>query len=320
MRFALLAAKAVLLCLFFVSAAVAQESSPPQLSLSDLDALMEEDERALPSLEGESLVDLIAIVAFFTLAVVSFLKKSTLLKYATMVVAIAYMGFTKGNLVSLVHIFGLLEWSFPIFEHNVSWYVLMIFTLVSTVFWGRLYCGRICAFGALTQLMDKIIPARFRYELPPSVDKKAAYVKYVILAAVLIYFLITKDNFVYKYVEPFWMFTLSGTTVMWVLLTILLLVTVFIRNFYCRYLCSVGAALGVISKFTLFGIKRWKQCDTCKLCEKVCEWGAIEGPKISMAECVRCDDCEILYDDKDRCVHWLMIKKRERQRKAPEQV
>ncbi len=301
-------------CLLLAASGMAQEQAP--LSLADLDALMEEDEQALPSFQGESLIDLIAIIAFFALAVVSFLKKSVPLKYATMVVAIAYMGFTKGNLVSLVHIFGLLEWSFPIFEHNLSWYVLMIFTLLSTVLWGRLYCGRICAFGALTQLMDRIIPARFRYELPPRVEKKAIYLKYVILVAVLIYFLITRDNFVYKYVEPFWMFTLSGSTVMWVLLTILLLVTVFIRNFYCRYLCSVGAALGVISKFTIFGIKRWKQCDTCRLCEKVCEWGAIEGPKISMAECVRCDDCEILYDDKDHCVHWLMIKKRERRRKA----
>ncbi len=315
-----MAAKAVLVCLLITTAALAQEPTSPQLSLSDLDALMEEDEQALPSLEGEALVDFLALIGFLTLAVVSFLKKSTLLKYATMVVAIAYMGFMKGNLVSLVHIFGVLEWSFPIFEHNVSWYLLMIFTVLSTVLWGRLYCGRICAFGALTQLMDKIIPSRFRYELPPQVDKKAIYLKYGILVFVLGYFLITKDNFVYKYVEPFWMFTLSGSTVMWILLTVLLLVTVFIRNFYCRYLCSVGAALGVISNFTVFGIKRWRQCDTCKLCEKACEWGAIEGPKISMAECVRCDDCEILYNDQDRCPHWLMLKKTEAKRQATEQA
>jgi hypothetical protein len=27
-------------------------------------------------------------------------------------------------------------------------------------------------------------------------------------------------------------------------------------------------------------------------------------------ECVRCDDCEILYDDKRRCPHWLLELKR----------
>jgi polyferredoxin len=298
--------------------AQAQQNTPQTLSLADLDAVMEEDESSLPSLDQSQIIDLATLVAFLALAVTSFIKKSTRLKYATMVSAIAYMGFVKGNLVSLVHIFNLAEWSFPIFQYNLSWYVLMIFTVVSTVFWGRLYCGRICAFGALTQLMDRIIPSRFRYELPPRVDRYAIYVKYGILLFALTYFLITDDRFIYKYIEPFWMFTLSGTAVMWVLLAALLLVTVFIRNFYCRYLCSVGAALGVISNVTIFGIKRWKQCETCKLCDKVCEWGAIQGPKISMSECVRCDDCEILYNDKAKCVHWLMLAKNEAKHDTPE--
>jgi polyferredoxin len=188
----------------------------------------------------------------------------------------------------------------------------MIFTVVSTVLWGRLYCGRICAFGALTQLMDRIIPSRFRYELPARFDRKLIYAKYAMLFGAVGYFLVTKDNFIYKYIEPFWMFTLSGTTVMWTLLGLLLLTTVFIRNFYCRYLCSVGAGLGLISNLTLFGIKRWNQCKTCKLCDKTCEWGAIQGLKISKTECVRCDDCEILAADHKRCPHWLMLKKKQR--------
>ncbi len=36
---------------------------------------------------------------------------------------------------------------------------------------------------------------------------------------------------------------------------------------------------------------------TCKICEKACEWGAIQGPKIIASECVRCDDCERIYAD-----------------------
>lgn len=294
----------------------ATQSAGPALSLSDLDALIEDDQDTRPTVTRGMLIDVLALVGFFTLALISFFRKSTPLKYATMVVAIVYMGFMKANLVSIVHIFGLTQWSFPLFEYNVGWYVLMGFTIASTVLWGRFYCGRICAFGALTQLMDKIIPAKYRYELPPAIERRAIYIKYVLLVAVVGYFLITKDNAVYRYVEPFWMFTLSGNTVMWTLLAALLITTVFIRNFYCRYLCMVGAGLGILSNLTVFGIKRWQQCNTCKLCEKECEWGAIEGPKISVSECVRCDDCEILYNDKARCVHWLMIAKAERKAEA----
>ena len=68
--------------------------------------------------------------------------------------------------------------------------------------------------------------------------------------------------------------------------------------------------LGVISNLTVFKIKRWSECKTCKICEKTCEWGAIQGPKIIKSECVRCDDCERLYYDQKKCPHWLIQIKR----------
>ena len=93
------------------------------------------------------------------------------------------------------------------------------------------------------------------------------------------------------------MFSLHGSVVMWTGLAVLLVATVFVRNLYCRFLCPVGAALGMLSNLTVFKIKRWKECNTCKICEKTCQWGAIQGPKIIKSECVRCDDCERLYLD-----------------------
>jgi len=184
------------------------------------------------------------------------------------------------------------------------------------VLWGRLYCGRICAFGALTQALDRILPSRLRIDPPAWLDRRLAYLKYGILGGVLVYFLSTGDFLIYRYVEPFWMFTLNGNAVMWTLVTILLIATVFVRNLYCRYLCSVGAALGLISNFTVFRIKRWGECQTCKICEKACEWGAIDGPKISVAECVRCDDCERIYHDEKKCVHWIVLRKKPRAQTA----
>jgi NosR/NirI family transcriptional regulator, nitrous oxide reductase regulator len=124
---------------------------------------------------------------------------------------------------------------------------------------------------------------------------------------VLAYYVVTHDLLIYRYTEPFWMFSLLGTPMMWTLLAILLGVTLFVRNAYCRFLCPVGATLGLMSYATVFRIKRWSECNTCRICEKACQWGAIEGPKILMTECVRCDDCERLYDDTARCPHWRII-------------
>ena len=290
--------------------AISQPADDQPLSLDDLaalDALLEEDTAAPTIFDAQAITDLVALTLVVLFAFVSFQRKSEPLKVASLVISVAYLGFVKASLVSIVDIFGALQLSLPTFSTAMAYYLLIAITVVSTVLWGRFYCGRVCAFGALTQLMDRIVPSRYRVELPPWLDRRAIYIKYVILFGAILYVLCGGSNLVYRYIEPFWMFTLSGNATMWTLLAVLLLATVFVRNVYCRYLCSVGAGLGLLSSLTVFPIKRWNECQTCKLCEKVCEWGAIQGPTIIKSECVRCDDCERLYADESKCPHWLIL-------------
>jgi NosR/NirI family nitrous oxide reductase transcriptional regulator len=259
---------------------------------------------------GPQAVDLILLTAFLALSLVSFFRKSVRLKLVTFVAAVMYMGFAKSRLVSVVDLFAVADLSLPIFKYTLPSYLLWVFVLGSTVLWGRLYCGRICAFGALTQLMDTVVPKKLRVEVPLAVEQRAAWIKYGLLAGVMVYFIATRDVGVYRYVEPFWMFGLFGTTAMWIGLGVLLVATVFVRNLYCRFLCPVGAMLGIISNLTVFRIKRWSECKTCKICEKTCEWGAIRGPMIVARECVRCDDCERLYLDQQKCPHWIILRRK----------
>ncbi len=224
--------------------------------------------------------------------------------------AVAYLGVYKSQLLSIVNIFGVMGGNLPIFKYNLGWYLFALFAVVTTVLLGRLYCGRICAYGALTQLLDPIVPARFRYDVPLRIERQASKIKYGILGAV-------RD-----------LFSRHARHVDLSLRRAVLdvhrprddgdvdrarraaLATVFVRNLYCRFLCPFGAALGLLSKLTIFGIKRWSECKSCKLCEKTCQWGAIEGPKIIMTECVRCDDCERLYMDQQKCPHWIIIRRK----------
>jgi polyferredoxin len=253
--------------------------------------------------------DLTLFTAFAALALVGFFRKSEALKYVTLVVAVAYLGFAKSQLISVVNIYGALTGNLPVFHYSLAWYLFAGFTVVSTVLWGRLYCGRVCAFGALTQLLDRVVPARLRPDVPAWLERRAGWVKYGLLTATVAYFVATSDITVYRYVEPFWMFSRRGSTGMWIGLAVLLVATVFVRNLYCRFLCPLGAALGLLSKLTVFRIKRWSECSTCKICEKACEWGAIQGPTILTTECVRCDDCERLYLDTAKCPHWIILRR-----------
>src|ERR1700686_2069645 len=107
------------------------------------------------------------------------------------------MRFFKSNLISIVNNLGLIDLKLPIVRHNLVWYVFAIFTVASTVLWGRPYCGRIRAYGAFTQLMDAVLPRKLRVEPPAWIERRAAWVKYGILATVVAYFIATKNLSVY---------------------------------------------------------------------------------------------------------------------------
>jgi polyferredoxin len=273
----------------------------------------QDDDEVAPTtrrIVGRQAGELIILMAFFALALAGFFKKSERLKTFTLVAAVAYLGIYRSQLISIVNIFSLLHAELPLFTFNLAWYLFAGFTVMSTVLWGRLYCGRVCAFGAMTQLLDRVVPVRLRVTVPRRLEQRAAYLKYALLAGTVGYFLLTRDPSIYKYVEPFWMFSGKATIAMWGGLAVLLAATVCVRNLYCRFLCPVGAFLGLLSNVTVFRIKRWSECRTCKICEKACEWGAIAGPRIIASECVRCDDCERLYMDQQNCPHWIVLRRK----------
>jgi polyferredoxin len=308
-RFGVTALRALVVSILLLGVTAAQPpAEQPGWNFED------DTEEAAPTmleLASEQAVDIAAFLAFAALAMVSFLRKSVPLKYVTLVVSVLYMGVYKSQLISVVNIFGAITANLPVFSYSLAWYAFAIFTLVTTLLWGRLYCGRICAFGALTQLIDAIVPKRFQLEIPAKLEQRAGYIKYAILIGAVGYYLATSEIAFYRYIEPFWLFTFDATPVLWVMVGTLLVASIFVRNLYCRFLCPLGAALGLVSSVTtVFKIKRWSECSQCALCEKTCEWGAIRKRQIIKAECVRCDDCEILYDDKERCPHWLLELKR----------
>ena len=63
---------------------------------------------------------------------------------------------------------------------------------------------------------------------------------------------------------------------------------------YCNTICPVGSVLGLLSKYSLIGIKIDKEkCNACGLCSKQCKASCINGKehKVDYTRCVACMDC-----------------------------
>jgi polyferredoxin len=63
-------------------------------------------------------------------------------------------------------------------------------------------------------------------------------------------------------------------------------------RFYCRFVCPLGALLGVLSRYALWRVgKNQSECSQCARCEAACEGACEPSTKIRISECVLCMNC-----------------------------
>lgn len=235
-----------------------------------------------------------ALLLLLVMVMTSFLRKSLAMRWATLAYTLLYLGFIDGGFVSVSHITNGIKLGPSMFMSDLPTLIIILFTLITTLLWGRVFCSSLCPFGALQDFIARIMPRHFQMKVPQAIHDKAIYIKYAILAFLLVMAVSFTELSVFQYFEPFGtVFYRSQSILLWTIAVGFLLGTVFINRFYCRYLCPLGAALGVLSMVSPFRIKRVKQCQVCKVCEHACPTGAIRGPVIDFKECVRCDVCEV---------------------------
>ncbi|WP_407046192.1 transcriptional regulator NosR [Halopseudomonas formosensis] len=233
------------------------------------------------------------------------------------------------NVLTFVHAL-VTEFRWELFLSDPVIFILWTFTAASILLWGRgVFCGWLCPFGALQELINEVarklrIP---QYELPFAVHERLWAIKYIIL---LVLFGISLESMMLAEkaaeVEPFktaimlkfdrqWWFVLYAV--------ILLVVNIFTRKVFCRYMCPLGAALSVSSRVRLFDwLKRRKECgNPCQLCAKECEIQAIHPDgHINHNECHYCLDCQMTYHNENKCPPLILKNKRKtRGKKAPDE-
>lgn len=243
-------------------------------------------------------------------------KLASYTKYSIMLISLLGIGFYKKAQPSITQLLTLLhslinEFRWGLFLSDPLLFIMWWFIFISLIFWGRgVFCGWICPYGALSEIsykiFHKIVGPKFAFEFKYSTDQKLKKIKYIILA-ILAGTSLFSMHWAEKMaeVEPFKTTFLVGLqrqsyfVVYFFALSILCLV---IYRFFCRYLCPLGAALALPSKFSLLSIKRRDFCNKCRICAKGCHVGAIdEVGRINKSECYYCMDCEVSYSSDNIC-------------------
>jgi polyferredoxin len=143
----------------------------------------------------------------------------------------------------------------------------------------RLFCGKICPYGYLQGLIHKIpFPKKVRTFKG---DKVLRHLKFAVLLAWLV------GNTLGLFGERAINAPLVIGLVVFVLLCILT------SRPFCKYLCPVGAVLG-LSNLLPWG--RYKvnsdSCTKCCACSRVCKMDIEPYKTPNSIECIRCGKCK----------------------------
>lgn len=199
--------------------------------------------------------------------------------------------------------------------------ILALITIIITIIFGRVFCGWVCPFGTMHHFLGFV--SRGGKNMPDRISsnkyRKLQNTKYFILIAFIAAASLPigfSTSLLTGFLDPLPLVyrsvnltilpiidtsakTLSitprlyeGAYIIGFIFIAALLMNFFIPRFYCRFICPLGALLGILGRYSIWRIgKIESKCTNCKLCEKACEGACEPAAKIRIPECVLCFNC-----------------------------
>jgi hypothetical protein len=150
---------------------------------------------------------------------------------------------------------------------------ILVIPFLFASFFGRIFCCWVCPMGAMQELVFRI-PSPGKLNPRGRVSRTIGRFRFVVLGALVTVLLLNRFGAIqipwpaiFCRLDPFHtIFTLFLAGSM-VTAGVTLLFSVFIRRFFCRYLCFLGAALSLFSPLRLYSRIRGKKPE-----KTVCEF------------------------------------------------
>ncbi len=188
--------------------------------------------------------------------------------------------------------------------HAAGMLLLIAFLAMSWIF-RKSFCGWLCPVGTISEYLWRLGRQTFgrTFRLPRWLDIGLRSLKYILMVLFLYAVASMSVNGIRAFLEgPYGVvadvkmlnfFRFLGLTG-GIVVAILVLASVFVQNFWCRYLCPYGALMGLVSMASPLRIRREASlCIDCGKCAKACP-SALPVDRlvtIRSAECTGCMQC-----------------------------
>ncbi len=190
-------------------------------------------------------------------------------------------------------------------EIHPSAMVLAAVFLLSSLFIKKVFCSWLCPVGTISEYLWKLGRKLFRNSLilPRWLDLPLRSLKYLLMGFFLILVLSMSAESIHDFMlAPFGIvadvkmlnFFRNLGLIGVVVLASLILLSVVIQNFWCRFLCPYGALMGIVSTLSPVRIRRdTTACIDCGKCAKACpsHLPVDQLIQIQSLECTSCMEC-----------------------------
>lgn len=187
--------------------------------------------------------------------------------------------------------------------------------LIFGILLARAVCAFLCPFGLIQELIYKIPSPKIKKN---KWTRRFSLLKYVVLLIFVIglpiYYLIQTGVAVpafCKYICPAGTLeggiplisankslqNITGKLFSWKIFVLIVIVvlSVFLYRFFCRFLCPLGAIYSFFNRHAAIGITVDKtKCSKCGSCVQFCK---MDTCKINDRECIRCGECQKLCEN-----------------------
>ncbi len=189
--------------------------------------------------------------------------------------------------------------------HPAGLTIFLSVLLISFIY-KRGFCSWICPLGAISEALWNIGKRLFgrNPRLPRYLDWLLMIPKYLILAFFLKAVLLDMNaNSVAAFLNtPFNKIADAKMLEFWIhpgittvkIMAVLVLLSIPLKNFWCRYLCPYGALLGLVSLPSIVKVTRDRErCINCKACSRACpnQIKVDQTLRVDSVECTGCLDC-----------------------------
>jgi polyferredoxin len=189
--------------------------------------------------------------------------------------------------------------------HPAGMFILLSILIMSIVF-GKSFCSWICPAGFLSEYLGEFGRKIFRRKLrlPRLFDYPLRSLKYLILVffTYSIFVLMDEQSLKQFLDSPYnlvadvkmYYFFAELSRFGLIVLSILIVGSIVLRNFWCRYLCPYGALLGILSILSPHKIKRnAANCIDCGKCAVACPSNIKVDKVLTVVsdECTACQNC-----------------------------